>query len=108
MIGDRIKKARETAGFTQDEFCIKINKSKRTLLNYEKNESEPGVNTAILIAEICNIDKNWLLTGEELKSSNINYKKEILNNLELLNENQIKYIYHLTEAEKIKNKRKIK
>lgn len=102
MIGDRIKKARENAGFTQDEFCIKINKSKRTLLNYEKNESEPSVNTAILIAEICNIDKIWLLTGEEIKSSNINYKKEIINNLELLNENQIRYVYHITEAEKIK------
>lgn len=35
--------------------------------------------------------------------SNINYKNEIINNLELLNENQIKYIYHITEAEKIKN-----
>lgn len=104
MIGDRIRKARENAGFTQDEFCIKINKSKRTLLNYEKNESEPSVNTAILIAEICNIDKIWLLTGEEIKSSNINYKNEIINNLELLNENQIKYIYHITEAEKIKGK----
>jgi len=34
----------------------------------------------------------------------INYKNEIINNLELLNENQIKYIYHLTEAEKIKER----
>ena len=102
MIGDRIKKAREDAGFTQDEFCIRINKSKRTLLNYEKNESEPNVNTAILIAEICNIDKIWLLTGKEIKSLNINYKKEIISNLELLNEKQIKYVYHIIEAEKLK------
>jgi transcriptional regulator with XRE-family HTH domain len=102
MIGDRIKKAREKAGFTQDEFCLKINKSKRTLLNYEKNESEPSVNTAILIAEICNIDKIWLLTGEEIKTPNINYKNEIINNLELLDENQIKYVYHIIEAEKVK------
>lgn len=103
MIGDRIKEAREKAGFTQDEFCIKIDKSKRTLLNYEKNESEPSVNIAILIAEICNTDKVWLLTGEDEISSNIDYKNEIINNLEELNNTQVKYIYHITEAEKLKS-----
>jgi len=103
MIGNRIKQAREKAGFTQDEFCLKINKSKRTLLNYEKNESEPSVNTAILIAEICNINKIWLLTGEEENSLNINYKTEIINNLDSLDDKQIKYIYHITEAEKLKS-----
>ncbi|KLE08551.1 hypothetical protein AF80_09640 [Aliarcobacter butzleri L355] len=29
---------------------------------------------------------------------------EIIKNLDFLNENQIRYIYHLTEAEKIKGK----
>lgn len=102
MIGDRIKEAREKAGYTQDEFCIKIDKSKRTLINYEKNESEPSVNIAILIAEICNIDKVWLLTGDKEKSQNIDYKTEIKNNLNLLDDKQIKYIYHIIEAEKHK------
>ena len=102
MIGDRIKEAREKVGYTQDEFCIKIDKSKRTLINYEKNESEPSVNIAIQIAKICNIDKVWLLTGDEEKTQNIDYKTEIKNNLDLLNDKQIKYIYHITEAEKIK------
>jgi hypothetical protein len=31
-----------------------------------------------------------------------NSKNKIINNLELLNENQIKYVYHIIEAEKIK------
>lgn len=103
MIGDRIKEAREKAGYTQDEFCTKIDKSKRTLINYEKNESEPSVNIAIQIAEICNIDKVWLLTGDEEKTQNIDYKTEIKNNLDFLNDKQIKYIYHITEAEKLKS-----
>jgi hypothetical protein len=40
----------------------------------------------------------------QLDSKNINYKEEIISNLELLNENQMKYIYHITEAEKLKGK----
>lgn len=104
MIGDRIKKSRESAGFTQDEFCIKIDKSKRTLINYEKNESEPSVNTATKIAEICNVDKYWLLIGDDnSNTTNIDYKKEIINNLDMLKDSQLKYLYHLSEAEKLKS-----
>ncbi len=102
MIGLRIKESREKAGFTQDDFCKKINKSKRTLINYEKNESEPSVNTALVVAKLCNVDKIWLLTGENNKPLNINYKEEIIKNLDDLEDKQIKYIYHYTEAEKIK------
>jgi hypothetical protein len=32
----------------------------------------------------------------------IDYKNEIINNLELLNENKIKYVYHIIEAKKAK------
>lgn len=102
MIGTRIKESRENAGYTQDEFCIKINKSKRTLLNYEKNESEPTVSVALEIAKICNIDRNWLLTGEK-KELNINYKDELLKSIEKLDNNQIKYLYHISKSEEIKN-----
>lgn len=101
MIGTRIKESRENAGYTQDEFCIKINKSKRTLLNYEKNESEPTVSVALEIAKICNVDRNWLLTGEE-KELNINYKDELLKSIEKLDNNQIKYLYHVVKSEEIK------
>ena len=100
MIGDRIKKARETAGFTQDEFCKLINKSKRTLLNYEKNESEPSVNVVLEIAKICNTDKIWLLTGS--KESDINpdeLKEFIAQNLDKLNEQQLQFIYNYIQME---------
>ncbi|PLY06615.1 MAG: XRE family transcriptional regulator [Arcobacter sp.] len=97
VIGNRIKECRESAGFTQDEFCIKIEKSKSTLLNYEKNESDPSVKTAILIAEICDVDKMWLLTGDK-EECNINYKDEIIKTLENLNENDLKSVYHFAKS----------
>ena len=34
----------------------------------------------------------------------INFKEEVIKNLELLNENQIKYVYHIIGTEKLKGK----
>lgn len=102
-IGERIKESRNHANLTQDELCLKINKSKRTLVSYEKNESEPTVDTVLLISEVCNVDKFWLLTGENNIPQIMDYKEQILKNLEKLNENQIKFIFHSTEIEILKN-----
>ena len=100
MIGNRIKECREKAGFTQDEFCIKIEKSKRTLLNYEKNESDPSVKTAILIAEICDVDKMWLLTGDK-EECNINYKEETIKTLDNLKKEDLKSVYHFAKSKEL-------
>ncbi len=100
MIGERIKEARENAGYTQDNFCVLIKKSKRTLLNYEKNESEPSVNVALDIAKICNVDKIWLITGEQKSEVNIDeVRKNISKNLTKLNSTQLQYINSLIEFE---------
>lgn len=64
MIGNRVREAREYAGFNLDIFSEKINISKRTLQNYEKNISEPNASIIINIAEICHINEWWLLTGK--------------------------------------------
>jgi len=64
MIADRIRKAREHGGYSLDTFSEKLEISKRTLQNYEKNTSEPNASTIINIAEICHISDWWLLTGK--------------------------------------------
>lgn len=65
MIGDRIKEARTKKGFSQEVLAQKIGVSKRTLINYEKNEQEPTVSTIINIANFCTVNEAWLLTGKE-------------------------------------------
>lgn len=85
------------------DFCKKYNFKPNTVSTWKKRGSIP-YDKIIEISQSANISLDYILTGMENKiSSNIDYKKEIINNLELLNENQIKYIYHITEAEKIKN-----
>jgi len=64
MLHNRIAQARNYAGFNQDEFAKKLGVGKRTLADYEKGISEPKATVAADIAEICNIDAWWLLTGK--------------------------------------------
>ncbi len=63
-LGERIKKARENAKLSQDELAKSLNIGKRTLIDYEKGVSEPKASTLMSIANICNVDANWLLTGK--------------------------------------------
>jgi len=62
LLGQRIQKVRSESGFTQDEFSKKIEVSKRTLIDYEKSESEPKASTLLKISDICNISISWLLS----------------------------------------------
>jgi len=73
MLHNRIAQARNYAGYNQDEFAKKLGIGKRTLADYEKGVSEPKATVAVYIAEICNIDAWWLLTG---KGSMLEEKKQ--------------------------------
>ncbi len=80
MIGNRIKEARTKKGLSQEALAEKIGISKRTLINYEKNEQEPTVTTIINIAKFCTTDELWLLTGKNENIENINNELHPLKN----------------------------
>lgn len=105
--GERLVKARLELGFNQNEFAEKIEIAPQSLARYEKNKVKPGVDFIEKLTNMFNINSNWLLngTGEIFNKNNINidYKEEIIKNLEIFNEKQIKYFYYLMEAEKIRN-----
>jgi len=77
VLKDRIKESRINAHLSQDELakCLKI--GKRTLVDYENGTSEPKASVLLSIAENCNINESWLLTGkgsmylEEKKSNSV-------------------------------------
>jgi len=64
LIKDRIKKARTIAAITQEDMAKSLNIGKRTFIDYENGVSEPKASTLLGIAEKCNIDISWLLTGK--------------------------------------------
>lgn len=75
MLETRIIQARNYAKLTQEDLSNSLKIGKRTLADYEKGTSEPKASTIINIAEICNINVYWLLTG---KGNMLNKEKEIL------------------------------
>lgn len=64
MLQNRILQARNHAKFSQEELSKALKIGKRTLIDYEKGESEPKASVLLAIAENCNVDGWWLLTGK--------------------------------------------
>lgn len=109
--GEKLILMREKLGFNQNEFAEKIELAPQSLSRYEKNKVKPSIEFIEKLTNMFSVNTNWLINGKgeifinEIESiEHIDYKNEIINNLELLNENQIKYVYHITEAEKIKGR----
>lgn len=59
-IGERIKQAREYAGYTQQELGSLVGITGSALTNYEKGLSTPRYSILIKIMDVLNIDANFL------------------------------------------------
>lgn len=55
-MNERLKEARELSGKTQTQVALEANVSTRAYQYYESNQREPGVTTAILIADAIGVD----------------------------------------------------
>ena len=65
-IGDRIKKARESKGFTQSELAEKIGVAKSTIAGYEKGNREPDAVKINALAKALGVSGDYILaTGYE-------------------------------------------
>lgn len=103
-INDILDRLYDKLGVSKDiDFCRKYNFKPNTVSTWRKRDSIP-YDKIVEISQIANISLDYILNGKEINSNEntINYKEEIIKNLDFLNENQIRYIYHLVEAEKIK------
>jgi hypothetical protein len=100
-----INRLKMKLGFTTDRELYDLMDVKQGTFTNWRSRNKIPYEEIITICVIKKFNLNYILSGEDEEQieSNINYKNEIINNLELLNENQIKYVYHITEAEKIKN-----
>lgn len=67
-IGDRLRIARQRAGYKQTQVKDHTNINNKTLSGYENNVSEPDAKTLVQLADLYNVSYEWLLTGKEDKS----------------------------------------
>ena len=72
-VGDRIRKIRDKTGLTQTGFGELVGLEQRTISDYERGVSQPGVGRLYLIAEKFNVNPKWLINGvgEPYKQSEV-------------------------------------
>lgn len=99
----RVEEVRLNLGLSKKDFSEKLAITEQAYSNYSKGKRIIPTDVILKIKQLFNVSADWLLTGEEEINPNLDYKNEIMNNLNSLNDKQIKYIYHITEAEKLKS-----
>ncbi|OCL91375.1 helix-turn-helix domain-containing protein [Arcobacter porcinus] len=97
---NKLKKALNVS--TDKELAEKLNMKNNTFSERKRTSSLPH-NEILSICITEKLDLNSIYTDNTILGKSINYKEEIINNLEIFDEKQIKYFYHLMEAEKIRN-----
>jgi transcriptional regulator with XRE-family HTH domain len=68
-LGDRLRLAREKKNLKQTQVMAKTGINNKTLSGYEKNVSEPDVETLKILAELYEVSVDWL-TGRTMYSKN--------------------------------------
>ena len=97
LIGDKIKKLREDAHVSQIELSQKINVGNKTLSDYERNISQPSLQTLLDIANFFNVSVDYLLGRDtEMNSGKDKLIKELNDNVKLLSSEQLKEILDFT------------
>lgn len=65
QIGERCRKARETAGYTQEQLADQIGISTQFLSDAERGVTGMSVNTIVKLCGVLNISADFLLLGME-------------------------------------------
>ena len=73
-LGERLKYARKSKGYTQDTLANTIGVSRGVIFNIEKNKTKPQSIVINAICQTLSVSKEWLLTAEGEPE---NYKKTI-------------------------------
>lgn len=117
MIFERIKKVRESLGYSsQEEFALTLNMSKRTYQTYEQGTVKSIPHTFLcLLNEQYNVSLIWIMTGNGEMFDN-NLKVQIKNEMNIeelaiqeflkLSNLQKEYYYHKIKADVLENKMK--
>ena len=69
-VGERLRKAREDSGLSQEDLGREISVSKRQIVYYENNSKTPKHGEFLLWQMITRVPAEWLKTGAE-QSNNI-------------------------------------
>lgn len=69
MFKDRLRSARIARGYTLQEVCDETNLLLRTYQRYEGGQSEPPLDTLVILADLLNVSIDFLLGRDEYLAS---------------------------------------
>jgi len=103
-LSDRIRTIIKECGLTQKEFAKNINVTDSYISKVLRNESGMSNSTALLIEQLYNYSKNWIITGSEPKvitrpGHNLSIlQKKIIMDVEQMKENELKVLFSFIES----------
>ena len=103
-LSDRIRTIIKECGLTQKEFAKNINVTDSYISKVLRNESGMSNSTALLIEQLYNYSKSWILTGIEPKvvtgpGRNLSIlQKKIIMDIEQMKENELKVLFAFIES----------
>lgn len=65
-ISERLKELRKKANMTQAMLSEQLNMADDTYGNYEREKSDPSIDTIVALAQIYNVTTDYILTGKEM------------------------------------------
>lgn len=98
MLGDKLKALRKDSGLSQDYIAEKLYTSRSTVQRWECNKSVPTSGDLIKLAEMLNVDVDYLLNDDNPKITDEKQKGEIHNENEIVKQ-LVKINYILSEKE---------
>lgn len=66
----KLKKARENIGFTQEDVAIETKINRSTLAGYEIGRTQPDLETLAILADFYGVSTDWLLGTVGEKNNN--------------------------------------
>lgn len=97
LLGKRIKELRKQASYTQEQLAEFISIETSSLSGIESGRHFPSLPTIERIANVLKVELKSLFEFNHLQTSDV-MKKEIINNIDKLDESKISIIYRLYES----------
>ena len=80
--GTKIRKHRQTKGYSQDYMATQLGISQNAYHKIESDQTNVKANTLERIAEILGVDKMKLMAGDDANSDNFEHERKLWQNLE--------------------------
>lgn len=75
-LAEKLKKARENAGFSQMDIAEKLNISRQVISKWENGWTSPDIDNLIILSDLYHISLDELLKDEKKKDANLENREE--------------------------------